>query len=107
MPEFTLHNLELLIKARRQSTAETSYTKSLLEAGLAKITKKLGEEAVEVVIAANSQDVSDLKAEIADLIFHMMVLLEYKDIPLSAIMNVLEQRTKQSGHEEKASRSRK
>jgi phosphoribosyl-ATP pyrophosphohydrolase len=107
MPEFTLQDLEAIIKARKLSSAATSYTKFLLDGGTPKITKKLGEEAVEVIIAANMQGVSELKGEMADLLFHMMVLLAHKEIPLEAIVQVLKERTKESGHEEKASRAEK
>jgi phosphoribosyl-ATP pyrophosphohydrolase len=104
MPDFTLQDLEVIVNARKHSTAERSYTKSLLEAGTSKITKKLGEEAIESVIAANAQGIPELKGEIADLLFHVIVLLAHKEIPLAEIMSVLEERTRQSGHEEKASR---
>lgn len=107
MPEFTLQDLERIVNSRKHSSAARSYTKSLLEAGTSKITKKIGEEAVEVIIAANTQGISELKGEIADLLFHVIVLLAHKEIPLTDVLCVLEERTQQSGHEEKASRAQK
>jgi phosphoribosyl-ATP pyrophosphohydrolase len=107
MAEFTLQDLEVIIRDRMHSGADVSYTKSLLDAGTITITKKLGEEAVEVIIAANSQGTAELKAEVADLLFHTMVLLTHKGLSLASVMRVLEERTKRSGHEEKASRAQK
>lgn len=92
------------IKDRRSSTAEKSYTKSLIEAGTAKCAKKLGEEAVETVIAAVSEDDQAFKEETADLLYHLLVLLEQKNISLTEIEDILANRMGLSGHEEKASR---
>jgi phosphoribosyl-ATP pyrophosphohydrolase len=107
MPDFTLQDLEVVVWARKHSVADVSYTKSLLDSGTMQITKKLGEEAVEVVIAANAQGDAELKAEVADLLFHTIVLLAHKNLSLASVMQVLEERTKQSGHKEKAERTQK
>lgn len=100
----TIEQLCGIIKERRSSTAEKSYTKSLIEAGTAKCAKKLGEEAVETVIAAVSEDDQSFKEETADLLYHLLVLLEQKNISLTEIEDILAGRMGLSGHEEKASR---
>lgn len=101
-----LFQLVEIIKERRSSTAEKSYTKSLLEAGVGKCAKKLGEEAVETVIAATSEDDEALTGEAADVLFHLLVLLESRDIALDDVLQVLDKRMGISGLEEKASRNK-
>ena len=76
MARDTLERLEATIRSRRDATADRSYTRQLLDAGPARCAKKLGEEAVETVIAAVHQDDAALKAEAADLLYHLLVLLE-------------------------------
>lgn len=105
MSDTTLEKLAEIIKARRAATADDSYTKSLLDAGAEKCAKKFGEEAVEAVMAGVLDDRTDLTNEAADVLYHLMVLLEVRDVPLDDVMQVLEQRMGQSGHEEKASRT--
>lgn len=100
----TLHELAAIIKQRRSETAEKSYTKSLLEAGPLKCAKKLGEEATETVIAAVAEDKDALKNEASDLLYHLLVLLESKDVPLEEVEQTLANRMGLSGHEEKARR---
>jgi phosphoribosyl-ATP pyrophosphohydrolase len=102
---FTLDDLDRVIASRAQSDAAASYTKALLDAGAARTAKKLGEEAVEAVIAGVQGDKEALKAEAADVLYHLLVLLRVAEVPLSEVMSVLESRTAQSGHAEKASRS--
>ncbi|ADP71887.1 phosphoribosyl-ATP diphosphatase [Rhodomicrobium vannielii ATCC 17100] len=104
MSEHTLARLAATIKARRASTASASYTKSLLEKGAAACAKKLGEEAVETVIAGVAESDDKLRAEAADLLYHLMVLLEARNVPIEAVFAELDSRTAQSGHAEKASR---
>ena len=99
-----LKNLAATIAARCASTGEASYTKSLLEKGVGKCAEKLGEEAVETVIAAISQDDNALVSESADLLFHLLVVLEARGIPFEMVLAELERRTGTSGHAEKASR---
>lgn len=101
---FTLDNLAVLIKTRRHDDASTSYTKSLFDAGAPRIAKKFGEEAVEAVIAAMGNDRKELMMEAADVLYHLLVLLEAKDIDLADVIRELERRTSQSGLAEKASR---
>jgi phosphoribosyl-ATP pyrophosphohydrolase len=105
MSDDTLERLAATIKARRAETAGKSYTRQLLDAGPAKCAKKFGEEAVEAVIAATAQDEAALKAEAADVLYHLLVLLESRDITLSEVLAVLRQREGTSGIDEKASRS--
>ena len=104
MSEFTLHDLAAVIHARRGARASASYTKSLLDAGVAECAKKLGEEAAETVIAAIQGDRQALRAEAADLIYHLLVLLEAGDVTLDEVVAELSRRAGRSGHEEKASR---
>ncbi|CCJ06276.1 phosphoribosyl-ATP diphosphatase [Methylocystis sp. SC2] len=104
---FTLDDLAALIKARRNDSASTSYTKTLLDAGMPRIAKKFGEEAVETVIAAMEGDRSALVNEAADTLYHLLVMLEARDISLDEVLRELERRTKQSGLAEKAARGAK
>jgi phosphoribosyl-ATP pyrophosphohydrolase len=105
MSRDVLTELAATIAARRHSTAEKSYTKTLLEAGAARCAKKFGEEAVETVIAALSEDDAHLTAEAADVLYHLVVLLESRGITVADVLGVLEARMSRSGLEEKASRS--
>jgi phosphoribosyl-ATP pyrophosphohydrolase len=104
MSNFTLSDLEAIVARRALAAPEESWTAKLFAAGQNKAAKKLGEEAVEAVIAAISGDVKNLTDEAADLLYHLLVVLKIADIPLSAVMAVLEARTGQSGLTEKASR---
>jgi phosphoribosyl-ATP pyrophosphohydrolase len=99
-----LDRLEATIRARRASTADRSYTRQLLDGGPVRCAKKLGEEAVETVIAAVHQDDDALKAEAADLLYHLLVVLEVRGLSLSDVLAVLAARAGASGHEEKAAR---
>jgi phosphoribosyl-ATP pyrophosphohydrolase len=104
MSRFSLDDIAAIVAARAGSTAEQSYTKSLLEAGPARAAKKLGEEAVEAVIAAIEGDRTALIKESADLLYHLIVLLTARDISLEEVMAELKDRTSRSGHAEKAAR---
>jgi phosphoribosyl-ATP pyrophosphohydrolase len=106
MPQDTLTRLAGTIAARRAADAGSSYTRKLLDAGPAECARKLGEEAVETVIAALAQDADALKSEAADLLYHLLVLLEARGVALDDVYNVLEVRMGKSGLAEKASRSR-
>lgn len=98
-----LARLNATIAARRGADASTSYTAQLLS-DPARAAKKLGEEAVETVIAAVVQDADALAAESADLIYHWLVLLAAKGVDLDAVADRLAAREGRSGLEEKASR---
>jgi phosphoribosyl-ATP pyrophosphohydrolase len=104
MSTFTLRDLETRVHERASATAEKSYTRKLLDKGVAHCAKKLGEEAVELAIAAVSEDREHLIAESADLLYHLMVVLEARGVQLAEVEAVLAGRTVQSGLDEKASR---
>ena len=104
MSAFTLADLDAIIADRAGSTAEKSYTKSLLDAGPPRAAKKFGEEAVEAVIAAMEGDRTNLRNEAADVLFHLLVLLRSGGVSLEDVFEELQRRTVKSGHEEKASR---
>jgi phosphoribosyl-ATP pyrophosphohydrolase len=106
MPRFTIHDLAATIDARAVSGGETSYTRKLLDKGAEHCAKKFGEEAVETVIAAVGTNRDHLVAESADVLFHLLVLLKSRGVTLAEVEAVLEQRTGQSGLEEKAARKR-
>ena len=96
-----LDRLAAIIAQRAVSESEISYTRKLIDKGLPKICKKLGEEAVEVVIAALAEERPALVGEIADLLYHLLVLMQVKGISLDEVGCVLEARMSQSGLEEK------
>src|ERR1700728_2807456 len=104
MAQFTLHDLEQRIGARAQAGAEISYTRSLIDKGVAHCAKKLGEEAVEVAIAAIAEDRSRVVEETADLLYHLLVVLNARGIALSEVEATLAERTRQTGLDEKAAR---
>jgi phosphoribosyl-ATP pyrophosphohydrolase len=104
MASFSLADLEDIIARRARASADESYTASLVAAGMPKVARKLGEEAVETVIAAMQGDRKGLTAEAADLLYHLMVMLHAADIPLEDVMAELAARTGQSGLAEKAAR---
>lgn len=104
MSAFTLETLDAIVAARAASSAEKSYTKSLLDAGPGRTARKFGEEAIELVVAATSGESHDVVAEAADVVFHLLVLLRSRGVEWSRVVSELEGRTAQSGHAEKASR---
>ena len=100
----TLNRLQATIAARRNADPSASYVAKLHAGGLPKIAQKLGEEAVETVIAALSGDRAELVGETADLLFHLTVLLDAKDVPLAEVFAELDRREGLSGIAEKAAR---
>ena len=100
----TLHELAQRVKERAQASADVSYTRKLMDRGIAHCAKKLGEEGVEMAIAAIAEDRGRVIAETADLLYHLVVVLEMRGIALAEIEAELSQRTGKSGLEEKASR---
>jgi phosphoribosyl-ATP pyrophosphohydrolase len=106
MAPFTLRDLEQRIEARTQAHAEASYTRELIGKGVAHCAKKLGEEAVEVAIAAVAEDRDRVVAEAGDLLYHLLVVLRARGISLAEVEAVLAERTRQSGLDEKAARKR-
>lgn len=101
----TLVRLEATIAARRAADPASSYVAKLNARGLNKIAQKLGEEATETVIAALTEGHQELVGEAADLLFHLIVLLNAKDVPLSEVLAELDRREGTSGIAEKASRT--
>jgi phosphoribosyl-ATP pyrophosphohydrolase/phosphoribosyl-AMP cyclohydrolase len=89
-----LSRLASLIAQRALERPEGSYTLALLDRGVAKISQKVGEEAVEVVVAANAEDDGRLASESADLLYHLLVLLQARGIGLDAVLHELENRAK-------------
>ena len=102
----SLARLEQTIAARRAADPGSSYVASLYTRGLPVIARKLGEEAVEAVVAALAEDRDELIGEAADVVFHLMVLLGAKDIALAEVLAELDRREGVSGLEEKASRQK-
>jgi phosphoribosyl-ATP pyrophosphohydrolase len=103
----TLDRLGNIIAARRTAEPGSSYVASLFAKGLPKIAQKVGEEAVETIIAALSGDAKALTGEAADLLFHLLVLLEASGVPLSNVLAELDRREGVSGLDEKAARAAK
>ncbi len=103
---FALETLAEIVARRAEADADSSYTRSLLDKGVARCAKKFGEEATEAVIAAVAEDDAALVAEAADVLYHLLVVLRARKIPLGAVMAELERRTAQSGHAEKAARAK-
>jgi phosphoribosyl-ATP pyrophosphohydrolase len=99
-----LDDLYQTILSRKGANPASSYTASLYEKGTAKIAQKVGEEAVETCIEALQGDKEKLKAESADLLFHLMVLWADQDIKPEEVYAILESRTGTSGIDEKNSR---
>lgn len=104
MTRFALADLEEIIARRGRSGDENSWTARLFAGGMDKAAQKLGEEAVETVIAALGGEKEKIVAESADLLYHWLVMLAIAGVPLDDVMAELERRTRQSGVAEKAAR---
>lgn len=87
-----LHQLEQLLAARKSASPESSYTASLYASGTKRIAQKVGEEGVEVALAAATGDKAELISESADLIYHLLVLLQDQGLALSDVIDKLKQR---------------
>src|SRR5262245_60285511 len=107
MTVVSLHDLEKRVEERAQASAESSYTRQLLDRGIDYCAKKLGEEAIETVLAAVAEDRARLTAEAADLIYHLLVVLRARGVALAEVEAELAERSRQSGLAEKASRGRR
>jgi phosphoribosyl-ATP pyrophosphohydrolase len=103
---FTLDELAQTIDQRAGASAEASYTRSLIDRGAVHCARKFGEEAIEFALAAAAEDEGAVRAEAADVLYHLLVTLRARGVPLSSVMDELGKRSKQSGHEEKASRTK-
>src|SRR5437764_8532313 len=100
----TLQQLAARVKERAAASPDVSYTRKLLDKGVGHCAKKLGEEAVETAIAAVSEERDRLIAEAADLLYHLLVVLEARGVTLEDVEAALGARSAQSGLQEKASR---
>jgi phosphoribosyl-ATP pyrophosphohydrolase len=104
MAPFTLRDLEQRIAARAQASAQASYTRALIDKGVTHCAKKLGEEAVEVALAAVGEDRERVIGEAGDLLYHLLVVLHVRGIALAEVEAALGERARQSGLDEKAAR---
>ena len=104
MSAFTLSDLEAIVAKRARSGDPSSWTAKLVAGGMERAAKKLGEEAVETVIAAVRGDTKAVVSESADLVYHWLVVLHLAGVPLSEVLEELARRTGTSGIAEKASR---
>jgi phosphoribosyl-ATP pyrophosphohydrolase len=100
----TLEELEARIALRAAASPDESYTAKLIARGINKASQKLGEEATEAVIAAVTGDRAELVKESADLLYHLLVVLNAAGVPLGEVMAELDSRTNRSGLAEKAAR---
>ena len=105
-PAAIVDRLESVLQARKASDAGKSYTKSLLDAGAPKILAKIAEEHGELADELADGDPAKVVHETADLLFHVMVGLVWRGIPIADVWSELERRFGTSGHEEKASRTK-
>ena len=102
---FDLNSLAARVAERAKASPDESYTAKLLADGVDRCARKFGEEAVEAIVAAVAGDRAGLTAETADVLYHLLVLLEAAQVPLADVMAELDRRTGQSGLAEKAARS--
>jgi phosphoribosyl-ATP pyrophosphohydrolase len=100
----TLDDLETIIATRAAASPDTSWTAKLLAKGPEKCSEKFGEEAVEAIIEAVRNDRDKLTSEAADVLFHLLVMLRARDVPLADVMAELDRRQGTSGLAEKAAR---
>lgn len=98
MANDTLNALYETILSRKEEKREGSYTCYLFEQGIDKILKKVGEECTETIIAAKNQDNEALTGELADLLYHLAVMMVERNLPMEALLAELEQRTKKTGN---------
>jgi phosphoribosyl-ATP pyrophosphohydrolase len=104
MTDFSLEQLDAYLAERAKASPADSYTAKLVHNGQAYAAKKLGEEAVETVIAAVEKDRRALTLEAADLVYHLLVVLRIGGVSVQDVMGELQRRTAQSGLAEKAAR---
>ena len=102
-----LNALEKILEERKSSTEDKSYVSSLYNKGVNSILEKVSEESEEVINAVNEEGRKEIIHEVADLWFHLLVLLRHEDIKVEEIESELARRFGVSGHDEKASRDSK
>ena len=101
----TLDDLFDTIQSRKGAQPESSWTAKLLSKGPEKCAEKFGEEAIEAIIEAVKGDKERLTSEAADVLYHLLVMLASRDVPLSDVLDELSRRQGQSGLQEKSTRS--
>lgn len=106
MTDFTLADLARIVAERAHSGDASSYTAKLIGEGVGRSAQKFGEEAVEAALAAVSGDDAALTSEAADVLYHLLVMLEARGVKLDQVMAELKRRTNQGGLAEKASRTK-
>ncbi|MCI2398930.1 phosphoribosyl-ATP diphosphatase [Aliiroseovarius subalbicans] len=99
-----LNDLAATIATRKGADPDTSWTANLLSKGPEKCAEKFGEEAIEAIIAAVKNDRANLTAEAADVLYHLLVMLAARDVPLDDVLEELARREGTSGIAEKAAR---
>ena len=104
MDHFSVYDLERRVEDRAAASPDVYYTRKLLDRGVAQCAKQLGEEAVELALAAVTENRERLIEEAADVVYHLLVVLKARDIKLAEVETVLGERASQSGFAEKASR---
>ena len=100
-----LQELNNVIKSKKDQSRNKSYTASLLKSGLNTCAEKFGEEAIELIVAAVNKDTANFNNEAADVLFHLLVLIESKESSIDTILNILKGRMGISGHLEKENRT--
>ncbi|HIX92867.1 MAG TPA: phosphoribosyl-ATP diphosphatase [Firmicutes bacterium] len=98
MNDNILRELYAVISDRKENPEEGSYTCYLFSQGIDKILKKVGEESAETIIAAKNQNNVDLKNEVCDLIYHLLVMMKERDLPLEDVFEELEVRSHKIGN---------
>ncbi|MBR5495809.1 MAG: phosphoribosyl-ATP diphosphatase [Oscillospiraceae bacterium] len=98
MNDNVLKGLYEVVIGRKETKEEGSYTCYLFEQGVDKILKKCGEECSEMIIAAKNNDNDELKNEMCDLLYHMMVLMAQQNLPIDDVLEVLEERRQKIGN---------
>lgn len=98
MNDNVLKELYEVVRSRKETPMEGSYTCYLFEKGLDKILKKVGEECAETIIAAKNDNQTDTVGEISDLIYHLMVMMVQKNIPLEDVLQELDARSQKIGN---------
>lgn len=101
----TLDDLYATILSRKSADPSSSWTAQLLDKGPEKCAEKFGEEAVEAIIEAVKNDPKGLTSEAADVLYHLLVMLASRDVPLSDVLDELARRQSTSGIAEKAARN--
>ena len=98
MNDNVLRDLYAVVSDRKVNPEEGSYTCYLFSQGIDKILKKVGEEAAETIIAAKNGDNNELKMEVCDLLYHLVVMMNERGLPLEDVFEELDARSKKIGN---------